>query len=211
MQRSLVVLVALSLAAFAGCAREGTLQDIEAPPSSGSGGATASGSGATNTASPGRTVEPIPLGRKYSFDERWALTDPKARTDLQGTKFGEQEIKEFWTRKGWHLTQREEEYFAMTEKFLKEGKLTIVSRWYQVPYSPVYQTIEPVTLLGVSIPPQTEFWLEPCENADKIFMGNPRFPRSDNYAEEHEGHVDDERGKLHQTGAHGAHDARDDD
>jgi hypothetical protein len=116
---------------------------------------------------------------------------------LEGTKFGEQEITEFWTRKGWRLTQREEQYFASTEQLYREGKLTIVSRWYQVPYSPVYQTIEPVTLLGVTIPPQTEFWMEPCENADKIFMGSPRFARADGYSEEHEGHVNEEAGPRH--------------
>jgi hypothetical protein len=210
MQRSLLVLIALSALSLAGCAGEATVHEARTPsPPSPSRGPD------TTTASPDRSAEAIPLGKKYAQGERWALTDAVARKELEGTKFGEQEILEFWTRKGWHLTQREEQYFANTEQLYREGKLTIVSRWYQVPYSPVYQTIEPVTLLGVTIPPQTEFWMEPCENADKIFMGNPRFARADGYSEEHEGHVNEESGPRHEHGhehEHGsAHATKDND
>ena len=197
MQRTALVIIALSFAPLAACANEASLPEGRTPSSEPAEG--------TETASPGKAAEPIALGRKFSFDERWALTDPKSRKDLEGTKFGEQEIKEFWTRKGWRLTQREEAYFARTEQLFKAGQLTIVSRWYQVPYSPVYQTLEPVTLLGVTIPPQTEFWLEPCENADKVFMGNPRFARSGKYSEEHEGHLDEQAGKRPSEG-HAKHD-----
>lgn len=199
MQRTVLVILAMSFAPLAACANEAGPE----PRAPGSDFAEK-----TSTSSPGRAAEPIALGRRYAFDERWSLTDPKARKDLEGTKFGEQEIKEFWTRKGWRLTEREEQYFAKTEQLYKEGQLTIVSRWYQVPYSPVYQTLEPVTLLGVTIPPQTEFWLEPCENADKVFMGNPRFARGEKYSEEHEGHFDGQAGKR-QDEAHAK--KRDDD
>jgi hypothetical protein len=136
-----------------------------------------------------RLEVPVP-GRKYDPEHRWDLSDPIAVRKLQGTKFGEQEINEFWTRKGWHVTQKEEHYMATIAELVREGKVARVSHWGQTPFAGIYQTLVPITLEGQKIDKQTEFWMEFCENEDELNVGNPRFLRVNEYEEEHQGHAD---------------------
>jgi len=131
-------------------------------------------------------------GRQIPRDERWCLTEPDAVRDLRGTKFGEQEIREFWTRKAWRTTPREERYLAQCERFVKEGAISVVSRWSTCPFDPVYQTLSPISLLDIAIDRGHEFHLEMNENEDELQVGKPRFKRVSGYEEEHEeGHVSD--------------------
>lgn len=140
-------------------------------------------------ASPQRKDEP---GRKFSEDERWSLTHPQAVKDLRETEFGEKEIKEFWTRKGWRLTKREERYMAEVQALVEEGAVAPISRWYQVPFAPVYQALRPVRVLGTPIQRMQEFSLEFCDNEDEIHLGSPRFRRAPGYQDEHDdGHATD--------------------
>ena len=131
-----------------------------------------------------------PPGQSFDQAHRWDLSDPTAVTALSGTPFGEQEISEFWVRKGWRLTQKEDRYNASIEQLLLEGKIKKTTHWSQTPFPPVYTATAPLTLEGVSIPRGTEFWMETNENEDKIQLGNPRFTRTDGYKEEHQGHAD---------------------
>jgi hypothetical protein len=133
---------------------------------------------------------PVVPGRKFDPEHRWEISDPIAVRKLEGTKFGEQEINEFWTRKGWRLTQHEERYMATVQQLVRDGKVTRVSHWGQTPFDGIYQTLQPITLEGVSIAPQTEFWMEFCENEDELKVATPRFARVTEYEEEHQGHVD---------------------
>ena len=133
---------------------------------------------------------PYVPGKKFDYEHRWDLSDPSAVRRLAGTKFGEQEINEFWTRKGWRLSQREEQYMATVKKLVEEGKVTRVSHWGQTPFDGIYQTLQTVTLDGKTIEPQTEFWMEFCENEDELYVGKPRFLRVNEYEEEHQGHID---------------------
>lgn len=131
-------------------------------------------------------------GRQVSKDERWILTEPDALRDLKGTKFGEQEIREFWARKGWRTTPREERYLAQTAAFMKDSGISIVSRWSTCPFAPVYQTLRPVAVLDVPMEKGTEFYLEMNDDEDELKVGSPRFKRTSGYEEEHdEGHVSD--------------------
>ena len=132
-------------------------------------------------------VEP---GRPYDYVHRWDISDPNSVKKLEGTKFGEQEINEFWTRKGWRLTKHEEQYMATVAQLARDARITKVSHWGQTPFDPIYQTLQRITIEGVTIEPQTEFWMEFCENEDELKVGNPRFLRVTRYEEEHQGHVD---------------------
>jgi hypothetical protein len=134
-----------------------------------------------------RAAEP---GRKFDPEHRWDLSDTNAVKRLEGTKFGEQEINEFWTRKGWRLTKHEEHYMATVAELVRQGKVTKVSHWGQTPFDPIYQTLQRINIEGVTIDPQTEFWMEFCENEDELKVGNPRFLRVSAYEEEHQGHAD---------------------
>lgn len=131
-------------------------------------------------------------GRQIQRDDRWFVTEPDAVRDLKGTKFGEQEIREFWTRKAWRTTPREERYLAQVEALMKEGAISIVSRWSTCPFDPVYQTLRPVSILDMPLDRGTEFHLNMDENEDEMNVGTPRFRRTSGYEEDHEeGHVSD--------------------
>ncbi|HEY8078238.1 MAG TPA: hypothetical protein VIF62_29120 [Labilithrix sp.] len=129
-------------------------------------------------------------GRKFDPEHRWDLTDPAAVKKLEGTQWGEQEINEFWTRKGWRLTKHEERYMATVADLVRQGKVTKISHWGMCPFDSIWQTLASVTIEGVSIAPQTEFWLDMNENEDELKVGKPRFLRVNQYEEEHQGHSD---------------------
>lgn len=134
-------------------------------------------------------------GRQITNDERWILTDPQAVNDLRNTKFGEMEIREFWARKAWRTTPREERFLAQIEQLKKEGAVSVISRWSTTPFDPVYQTLQPVNLLDKPIDRGYEFHFNMDENADEFEMGSPRFRRTKGYEEDHEeGHVGDPSG-----------------
>lgn len=131
-------------------------------------------------------------GRQVPYEERWFLSEPGAVRDLKGTKFGEMEIKEFWTRKGWRTTPREERYLAQCAQLKSEGAISIVSRWSTTPFDPVWQTLAPVSILDTPLGRGTEFHLNMSENEDNLQVGSPRFRRVTGYEEDHEeGHVSD--------------------
>ena len=131
-----------------------------------------------------------PPGRAFDQDHRWELSDPTAVHALSGTPFGEQEISEFWVRKGWRLTQKEDRYNAAIEQLLADRKIKRTTHWSMTPFTPVYESQEALTLEGVRIPKGTEFWMETNENEDEIKLGSPHFTRASGYQEEHQGHAD---------------------
>jgi hypothetical protein len=134
-------------------------------------------------------------GRLIPQEERWFMSDPDAVRDLRNTQFGEQEIREFWVRKAWRTTPKEERYLAQTGALKKEGHISVVSRWSTTPFDAVYQTLQPVVILDVPMGRGTEFHLNMDENHDELDVGNPRFRRTSGYQEDHEeGHVGDPSG-----------------
>lgn len=140
--------------------------------------------GPTVTVSPPR---PNPFGRKIAREERWTLSDTTSVEDLQGTTFGEQEINEFWTRKGWKLTKRDEAYLATVDALLRDGYITKVSRWSTCPYNPIYQALVGVDVLGAHVRGGQEFNLDMDVVDGVLHLGNPRFERAKVYEEDHKG------------------------
>lgn len=137
------------------------------------------------------TPDPV-FGEKIDPSRRWALSDRVAVGQLSGTEFGEQEITEFWTRKGWRMTKREELYLAQVAELEEAGALTPVSRWSGCPYATVYQALQRVDVLGTVIDRGHEFILETDQHDDRLLVGTPRFSRASGYVEDHaEGHVAD--------------------
>ena len=134
----------------------------------------------------GLSASPIP-GRRVSTAERWMLTDPKAIGELENTTFGEREITEFWARKGWRLTKREEWYLAEVAALVERGALTPISRWNTCPFPIVYQTLERVSVAGAIIERGHEFVLEFDDDEDHLRIGEPRFARAADYVEDHDG------------------------
>jgi hypothetical protein len=134
-------------------------------------------------------IEP---GRQVSESDRWMIASGQARKDLEGTTFGEQEITEFWTRKGWRLTKKEERYLMEIEVLVKSGAVAPISRWAKTPFSPCYQALRPLKIMGVTISRGQEFYLDMNEHEDDLKLGSPRFRRAHSYEEAHDdGHASD--------------------
>ena len=144
-------------------------------------------SGPTTRAPKAESLVAAEPGRQFDSAHRWELSDPAAVTALKGNAFGEKEITEFWTKKGWRLTKHEERYMAEVDKLVAAGKIKMTTHWAQTPYNGVYQSVEAVTVDGVSVPKGTEFWFEFCENEDELQIGKPTFARSKAYIEENAG------------------------
>ncbi|MBL9101570.1 MAG: hypothetical protein JNL82_11465 [Myxococcales bacterium] len=134
-------------------------------------------------------------GREVRPEDRWFLSEDKAIKDLKDTKFGEQEIKEFWVRKNWRTTPVEERYLAQCAALVANKAISVASRWSTCPFDPAYQTHESVQILDRTLPRGTEFHLNMDEGEDELQVGTPRFRRTQQYEEEHEeGHHDDASG-----------------
>ncbi len=175
------IILPIALAAFAACSQQ-TPSRVEA-----TGQAPALlESGPTNRTAKTEAASGEP-GRAFDNAHRWDLADPAAAKILRGTAFGEKEITEFWTKKGWRLTKHEDRYMTEVASLAAAGKVKQVTHWAQTPYNGVYQAQENVTVDGVSVPKGTEFWLELCENEDELHLGKPLFPRSKDYVEENAG------------------------
>jgi hypothetical protein len=152
------------------------------------------------------TPDPV-LGEKIEPARRWAVSDRVAVEHLSGTQFGEQEINEFWLRKGWRMTKREELYLAQVAELEAAGALTPVSRWSGTPFATVYQTLMRVEVLGTMIDRGHEFILDMDQHDDRLLVGNPRFVRTPGYVEDHpEGHFSDSA----KSPKHDEHDEHDD-
>lgn len=130
-------------------------------------------------------------GRVVAKSDRWFIAESGARKELEDTKFGEQEIKEFWTRKGWRTTPREERYLAECAALLEAGKLAVASPWSTCPFDPVYQALESVTILDRDVARLTELHLDMDDDKDVLLLGTPRFRRTKTFEEEHDEHGSD--------------------
>lgn len=134
-------------------------------------------------------------GREVRHEDRWFMSEEKALKDLKDSKFGEQEIKEFWHRKNWRTTPLEERYLAQCAALLREKAISVSSRWSTCPFDAAYQTHDEVMILDRLLTRGTEFHLNMDGGEDELQVGDPLFRRTQSYEEEHEeGHGDDASG-----------------
>lgn len=130
---------------------------------------------------------PFPAGRQVSEGERWFLSEPTAATELQGTQFGETEIRYFWKEKRWRTTPREERYFNECARLVADGAIKVSTRWSTCPFDPAYVSTRDVAVLGIPIPRGHEFHLHMDDSKDELQIGRPHFRRAAGFQEEHEG------------------------
>ena len=128
----------------------------------------------------------IEFGQSVSENDRWKITDEKAKKQLAGSEWGEREIRWYWKRKGWHMTKMEEQYSSEVEALLKAGDIVEIAPWYVCPYAPVFQAVRPTTVMGKPVQRMQEFYFDGCENDDELLLGNPRFSRANGYQADHD-------------------------
>jgi hypothetical protein len=189
MHRCALMILCSASSLLAACTPEAILIEAKHSPSSSSYSSHSTVAAAVPASAVAPDIEP---GRQVSQGDRWNLTSAQARKDLEGTVFGEQEISEFWTRKGWRLTKKEERYIMEIEVLVKSGSAAPLSRWAQTPFSSVYQALRPLKVMGVMVQRGQEFYLDMNEHEDDLKLGSPRFRRASGYEEAHEdGHHTD--------------------
>ncbi len=113
-------------------------------------------------------------GRTIAPEDRWYLTNPEAREDLEGSEFGEQMINAFWSVKGWQTTAIEERYLSQCAALLEANAIHVVSRWPSCPFDPVYQADELVSVLDTLVEPGRDFHLDMDIGEDVLLVGAPR-------------------------------------
>ncbi len=127
-------------------------------------------------------------GRDVEHGNRWFMSHPSAVANLQGNRWGEEELKVFWTEKRWRTTAREERYLAECAHLEKEGHIRVVGQWATHPYAPLYSALRDVQVLLRPIRRGVEFYLDMDDDEDQLVFGSPRFGRTSSYVEHEEGH-----------------------
>lgn len=90
-------------------------------------------------------------------DDLWRVAAPSARSQLQGTTFGEDEMQRMWRRMGGVLSVGVQRYLDEVESAVARGDVVLIAAMANCPYDPIYRTQRALIIAGVSIPQDDEF------------------------------------------------------
>lgn len=113
-------------------------------------------------------------------DELWRVSAPSARSELRGTRFGNDEMREMCGKMGGILSASTQQYLDDVEEAVRRGDAIIVSAMANCPFEPLYRAQRPLTLAGATIPATYEFhWNFHRGHIESA----PRFSRADDWQE----------------------------
>lgn len=90
-------------------------------------------------------------------DDLWRLAAPSARSELQGTEFGNREMAMMWQRMGGILTAEVQQYLADVDAAVARDDAYVIAAMANCPYEPIYRARRPLDIVGTSIPAGDEF------------------------------------------------------
>ncbi len=90
-------------------------------------------------------------------DELWRIAAPSARSELRGTKFGSDEMKEMCEKMGGILSAGAQQYLDESEAALGSGDIYIIAAMANCPFEPLYRARRQLTIAGANIPATYEF------------------------------------------------------
>lgn len=102
---------------------------------------------------PSRQYRDLPI----SPDDLWRVAAPSARSQLQGSRFGDQEMQRMWRRMDGILSSGVQQYLDESEAAVARGDMFMIAAMASCPYEPIYRTRRPLVIAGVSIPDDNEF------------------------------------------------------
>ena len=90
-------------------------------------------------------------------DDLWRMAAPSARSELQGTSFGNQEVEKMWQRMGGILPAALQQYLDEVGAAIARGDAYMIAAMANCPYEPIYRARRPLTIVDTSIPANYEF------------------------------------------------------
>ncbi len=94
---------------------------------------------------------------RIQLDDLWHMAAPSARSELQGTRFGNQEMEKMWQRMGGILPAALQQYLDEVDAAIVRGDAYMIAAMANCPYEPIYRTRRPLTIVDTSIPADDEF------------------------------------------------------
>jgi hypothetical protein len=95
--------------------------------------------------------------RRISLDDLWSIAAPTARSDLRGTAFGTEAMREMWQSMDGVLSAEAQRYLDEVEAAAARDEIFPVVAMANCPYEPIYRTRRTLDLAGTTIPADTEF------------------------------------------------------
>ncbi len=92
-----------------------------------------------------------------SPEDLWRVAAPSARSQLQGSQFGTQEMQRMWRRMGGILSAGVQQYLDEVDAAVARGDAVMIAAMASCPYEPIYRTRRPLEIAGTSIPADHEF------------------------------------------------------
>lgn len=90
-------------------------------------------------------------------DDLWRLAAPSARSELQATRFGNQEMEKMWQRMGGILPAALQQYLDEVGAAIARGDAYMIAAMANCPYEPIYRTRRPLTIVDTPISADNEF------------------------------------------------------
>ena len=118
--------------------------------------------------------------RRIRPSDLWRVAAPSARSDLRGTEFGTDEMKEMCEKMGGVLTAGAQQYLDDVEVAVARGDAIMIAAMANCPFEPLYRARRHLSLAGAQIPAGHEFhW-----NFHRGHIeSSPRFSRVDGWQE----------------------------
>ena len=127
-----------------------------------------------------RSQQKVYQDRRIRPSDLWRVAAPSARSDLRGTEFGTDEMKEMCEKMGGVLTAGAQQYLDDVEAAVARGDAIIIAAMANCPFEPLYRARRRLALAGAQIPAGHEFhW-----NFHRGHIeSSPRFSRVDGWQE----------------------------
>lgn len=137
---------------------------------------------APNDATPARRGQRRKVYRDQHIrpDDLWRVAASSARTDLRGTEFGKDEMKEMCEKMGGILSAGAQQYLDEVEAAVARGDAVAISAMANCPFEPLYRARSSLEIAGAHIPTNHEFhWNFHRGHIET----SPRFKRTNNWKE----------------------------
>lgn len=90
-------------------------------------------------------------------DDLWRFAAPSARSELRGTKFGQDEMKEMSEKMGGVLSAGAQQYLDEVEEVMRRHDAIMTGAMANCPFEPLYRANRALNIAGAHIPAGHEF------------------------------------------------------
>ena len=127
-----------------------------------------------------RSQQKVYQDRRIRPSDLWRVAAPSARSDLRGTEFGTDEMKEMCEKMGGVLTAGAQQYLDEVEEAIARGDAIMIAAMANCPFEPLYRARCRLEIAGARISADHEFhW-----NFHRGHIeSSPRFSRVDGWQE----------------------------